>query len=122
MQPTMFTSDLIEIQEFDGDIKLGDIVVYLDHAGELIAHRIISLTPLRAKGDNSLLAEQISRDQIISKIKSIESEKSIQYIHSGVISKLQVYSSRMLLVIPKMRRLNYVLNLFLRKFLSQKKV
>ena len=75
MSPLLIEGDEI-IFEKQENIELGDIVLFKDESSEYVAHRVISLSPLRTKGDNSICSETILNSQIFGKAVAIRKHRT----------------------------------------------
>lgn len=73
MQPALFNSDKITVVKCI-DYSVGDILVFSYKSGELLVHRLLKKDDeYFCKGDNSFRLENITIDQIIGKVISVNS-------------------------------------------------
>lgn len=88
MAPLILDGDIVKFSEIVDSPRIGDIALYRDdHTKEFTIHRIISLSPLITKGDNSYyLDKEIS--EIIYLAKSIKRNSVDIKLNSSIIPKL----------------------------------
>jgi len=92
MLPLLHTGDVVLINPFDHNIKLNDVVVYLNDENEYVVHRIVAILVCRSglklyvtKGDNDPIIDVLD----IAVITSIHCPGGLEKVYAvnGVIKK-----------------------------------
>ena len=74
MSPSLVSGDRIRLVCCDGDMSLGDIVMYPGrHGGRPVVHRIVGEAGscYHAMGDNSLKCDQVTHSELVGKIAAV---------------------------------------------------
>ncbi len=109
MFPLILSDDILIVEQ-TSSYNIGDIIIFRDEMKVYIAHRIISLSPLRTKGDFSVLSEIVTHETIFGRVSAIKKNKSeVSLYGKGLPMRLFAEISKMRLKGPFLRKISLLL-------------
>lgn len=81
MQPTLVEGDILTLEPMGAAPQVGDVVLFRHHGRHLL-HRVVDVEcdHYTMRGDNSISCEEVSREDIVAKLTSVEKRHWLRHV------------------------------------------